>query len=165
VYLLDVFVIDVWLYLQYNAHQELISKCVVTLQVRAEDVYLPEEAVFVIANSLAESQKAVTADKCYNLRVVECRLAAMVLAIALDQDQVKLQTEIPIRCPQFSQFVRHGVPPGGRGGGHRPGPGSGEDSVFYLFHTALLLPTAYCHFMRAVSVAWRPWCWPSARTR
>lgn len=33
------------------------------VQVRAEDVYLPREAVFVIANSLAESQKAVTADR------------------------------------------------------------------------------------------------------
>lgn len=32
-------------------------------QVRAEDVFLPQEATFVIANSLAESQKAVTADK------------------------------------------------------------------------------------------------------
>ena len=128
-------------------------------QVRAEDVYLPEEATFVIANSLAESQKAVTADKCamlplqlssassstyllsrnrnpvslkcdrriappmcsaetvgclqgchaartlclleviahpqsspghrcYNLRVVECRLAAVLLALALGQDRV-----------------------------------------------------------------------------
>ncbi len=30
---------------------------------RAEDVYLPGEATFVIANSLATSQKAVTADR------------------------------------------------------------------------------------------------------
>ncbi len=108
-YLLDVFVIDVWLYLQYNAHQELISKCVVTLQVRAEDVYLPEEAVFVIANSLAESQKAVTADKCYNLRVVECRLAAMVLAIALDQDQVRtvsfISSILHCYCPQLTVIL------------------------------------------------------------
>lgn len=57
-------------------------------QVRAEDVFLPEEAVFVIANSLAESQKAVNADKCYNLRVVECRLAAIVLGLALGIRQV-----------------------------------------------------------------------------
>lgn len=58
-------------------------------QVRAEDVFLPEEAVFVIANSLAESQKAVTADKCYNLRVVECRLAAIVLGLALGVPRVR----------------------------------------------------------------------------
>ena len=37
----------------------------------------------MVANSLAESSKAVTADKCYNLRVVECRLAAVVLGLAL----------------------------------------------------------------------------------
>lgn len=49
---------------------------------------LPAEATFVIANSLAESKKAVTADTCYNLRVVECRLAAIVLAIQLGQPQV-----------------------------------------------------------------------------
>lgn len=109
------------------------------LQVRADDVQLPEGATFVVANSLTVSKKAETADRrcvrvcscmtlcscnntcpvlalrampadfthmavpdavhpsvqlmssvwvaaagCrYNLRVVECRLAAMVLAVAL----------------------------------------------------------------------------------
>ena len=41
---------------------------------RAEDVCLPEEATFVIANSLAESQKAVTADKCDPPRLPHSRL-------------------------------------------------------------------------------------------
>ena len=50
---------------------------------------LPDEATFVIGNSLTESQKAVTADVKYNLRVVECRLAAIVLAIALGQSKVR----------------------------------------------------------------------------
>ena len=59
-------------------------------QVRAEEVVLPAEATFVIANSLTESQKAVTADVKYNLRVVECRLAAMVLAVHMGHSQVRV---------------------------------------------------------------------------
>lgn len=38
----------------------------------ATPITLPENAVFVIANSLAEANKAATSD--YNQRVVECRL-------------------------------------------------------------------------------------------
>lgn len=45
--------------------------------VRATDVKLPDGGSFVIAHSLAESQKAVTAAKNYNNRVVECRLASV----------------------------------------------------------------------------------------
>ncbi|KIY97734.1 galactokinase [Monoraphidium neglectum] len=48
--------------------------------VRAEDVHLPQPATFVIANSLTVSKKQETADKKYNLRVVECRLAAALIA-------------------------------------------------------------------------------------
>lgn len=51
--------------------------------VRVEDVALPPGAAFVIANSLAVSKKAETADARYNLRVVECRLAAAALGVAL----------------------------------------------------------------------------------
>eukprot|EP00775_Hariotina_reticulata_P013759 gene13759-13878_t len=51
--------------------------------VRATDVILPPGATFVVANSLTVSKKAETADRRYNLRVVECRLAAMALAVAL----------------------------------------------------------------------------------
>lgn len=45
--------------------------------IRANDVQLPPGGSFVIAHSLAESQKAVTAATNYNNRVVECRLAAV----------------------------------------------------------------------------------------
>ena len=58
------------------------------LQVRASDVVLPESATFVVANSLTVSNKAETGDGRYNLRVVECRLAAAVLALKLGQSQV-----------------------------------------------------------------------------
>lgn len=51
--------------------------------IRATDVKLPAGGSFVIAHSLAESQKAVTAATNYNNRVVECRLAAIVLGIKL----------------------------------------------------------------------------------
>ena len=47
------------------------------------DVALPADAVFVVANSLAVSKKAETADVHYNLRVVECRVAAAALGRAL----------------------------------------------------------------------------------
>ncbi len=42
----------------------------------ATDVALPDGAVFVVANSLAECNKAEGAD--YNARVAECRMAAKV---------------------------------------------------------------------------------------
>lgn len=45
--------------------------------IQASDVQLPPAGSFVIAHSLAESQKAVTAAMNYNNRVVECRLAAV----------------------------------------------------------------------------------------
>ena len=45
--------------------------------IRATDVQLPAGGTFVIAHSLAESLKAVTAATNYNNRVVECRLAAV----------------------------------------------------------------------------------------
>ncbi|KAL9249066.1 Galactokinase-like protein [Drosera capensis] len=51
--------------------------------IRATDVQLPDGGSFVIAHSLAESQKAVTAATNYNNRVVECRLASIVLGIKL----------------------------------------------------------------------------------
>ncbi len=53
------------------------------MQVRTRDVVLPPGATFVIAHSLAVSNKAEGATGRYNLRVVECRLAAAVLALAL----------------------------------------------------------------------------------
>jgi N-acetylgalactosamine kinase len=58
------------------------------MQVRASDVVLPEGAVFVVGHSLAVSKKAEGAHKRYNMRVVECRLAAAMLAHALGMPQV-----------------------------------------------------------------------------
>jgi len=51
-------------------------------------VVLPEGAVFVIANSLTVSNKAETAAGRYNMRVVECKLAAAVLAVTLGMSKV-----------------------------------------------------------------------------
>ncbi|XP_070542677.1 N-acetylgalactosamine kinase-like isoform X2 [Ptychodera flava] len=45
---------------------------------RANDVQLPDGVVFVITNSCVEMQKAATSH--YNIRVVECRLAAQIIA-------------------------------------------------------------------------------------
>ena len=45
--------------------------------IQATDVQLPTGGTFVLAHSLAESQKAVTAATNYNNRVVECRLASV----------------------------------------------------------------------------------------
>ncbi|XP_020283048.1 N-acetylgalactosamine kinase isoform X2 [Pseudomyrmex gracilis] len=51
---------------------------------RATDVTLPENAVFVIAHSQAYHNKASTAD--FNLRVAECRLAAQIIAKKRNKD-------------------------------------------------------------------------------
>jgi galactokinase len=52
-------------------------------KIQTEWVEIPErqpEIVFLIAQSFVAADKHVTAPKCYNLRVVECTLAASVLA-------------------------------------------------------------------------------------
>ncbi|KAK9792724.1 hypothetical protein WJX73_007552 [Symbiochloris irregularis] len=64
-----------------------IAKLVEFNPVRAEDVVLPKGATFVIANSLTVSAKAETAAARYNMRVVECRLAAMLLALKLGESK------------------------------------------------------------------------------
>ncbi|KAI8476482.1 MAG: ribosomal protein S5 domain 2-type protein [Monoraphidium minutum] len=66
--------------------QPNVAKLVEFNPVRAEDVHLPEPATFVIANTLAVSKKQETADRKYNLRVVECRLAAALMARKLGSD-------------------------------------------------------------------------------
>ena len=55
------------------------AKHVEFFPLRTSDVSLPSNACFVIANSLAVSAKAVTADKQYNLRVTECKLGAIII--------------------------------------------------------------------------------------
>ncbi|KAJ4955963.1 hypothetical protein NE237_012746 [Protea cynaroides] len=76
--------------------------------IRATDVQLPAGGSFVIAHSLAESQKAVTAATNYNNRVVECRLAAIVLGIKLGMkreeaiSKVKTLSDIEGLCVSFA---------------------------------------------------------------
>ncbi|KAJ4819221.1 Galactokinase [Rhynchospora pubera] len=76
--------------------------------IRATDVQLPAGGTFVIAHSLAESQKAVTAATNYNNRVVECRLAAIVLAIKLGVEpkeviaSVKTLSDVEGLCIKFA---------------------------------------------------------------
>ncbi|ONK61691.1 uncharacterized protein A4U43_C08F32570 [Asparagus officinalis] len=76
--------------------------------IRASDVKLPAGGSFVIAHSLAESQKAVTAATNYNNRVVECRLAAIVLAIKLGMrpkeavSNVKTLSDVEGLCVTFA---------------------------------------------------------------
>ncbi|KAL2921100.1 Galactokinase [Bienertia sinuspersici] len=76
--------------------------------VRATDVKLPAGGSFVIAHSLAESQKAVTAATNYNNRVVECRLAAIVLGIKLGMNPkeatstVKTLSDVEGLCVSFA---------------------------------------------------------------
>ncbi|PSR85071.1 Galactokinase [Actinidia chinensis var. chinensis] len=76
--------------------------------VRATDVQLPAGGSFVIAHSLAESKKAVTAATNYNNRVVECRLAAIVLGIKLGMksqeaiSKVKTLSDVEGLCVSFA---------------------------------------------------------------
>lgn len=53
-------------------------------ELKASPVPLPHGVVFVCANSLVVSDKAVSAKRCYNLRVVETLVAARVLARSLN---------------------------------------------------------------------------------
>ncbi|RCV40086.1 hypothetical protein SEVIR_9G022900v4 [Setaria viridis] len=62
--------------------------------IHATDVQLPRGGTFVIAHCLAESKKAETAATNYNNRVVECRLAAIVLAIKLGMDTKKAVSSV-----------------------------------------------------------------------
>ncbi|KAE9453270.1 hypothetical protein C3L33_14820, partial [Rhododendron williamsianum] len=76
--------------------------------VHATDVPLPPGGSFVIAHSLAESNKAVTAATNYNNRVVECRLAAIVLSIKLGMEpqeaisKVKTLSDVEGLCISYA---------------------------------------------------------------
>lgn len=78
--------------------------------VRATTIQLPTDAVFVIANSLSEANKAATSD--FNQRVVECKIAAKLLAKLTNrpwQDVQKLghlQSEIlDIELEEFETLI------------------------------------------------------------
>ncbi|XP_017261318.1 N-acetylgalactosamine kinase [Kryptolebias marmoratus] len=76
---------------------------------RATDVKLPEGAVFVISNCCVEMNKAASSH--YNIRVVECRLAAKVLARARGLDPsgflklVQVQTELKASLEEMLALV------------------------------------------------------------
>ncbi len=53
-----------------------IAKLIEFNPLKTFDVSLPDGAIFVITNSLAESNKAAGSD--YNARVAECRMATKV---------------------------------------------------------------------------------------
>lgn len=83
--------------------------------VRATPIKLPTDAVFVIANSLSEANKAATSD--FNQRVVECRIATKYLAKAMErpwQDVVKLgqlQSEfLDVDLDQFEEIIKKHLP-------------------------------------------------------
>ncbi|KAF5279118.1 hypothetical protein FQA39_LY05796 [Lamprigera yunnana] len=56
---------------------------------RSTDLFLPPGAVFVVAHSLTRMNKAATAD--FNCRVVECRLAAQLIAKQRDIDWTSIR--------------------------------------------------------------------------
>ncbi|KAI3980759.1 hypothetical protein MKX01_025324 [Papaver californicum] len=76
--------------------------------IRATDVQLPAGGTFVIAHSLAESMKAVTAATKYNNRVVECRLASIVLGVKLGMkpkeaiSKMKTLSDVEAMCVSFA---------------------------------------------------------------
>ncbi|XP_049637413.1 N-acetylgalactosamine kinase [Suncus etruscus] len=74
--------------------EEGTAKLIEFNPLRATDVKLPNGAVFVIANSCVEMNKAATSH--FNIRVMECRLAAKLLAKykCLQWDQVMRLKEV-----------------------------------------------------------------------
>uniref|UniRef100_W5JZ43 N-acetylgalactosamine kinase n=1 Tax=Astyanax mexicanus TaxID=7994 RepID=W5JZ43_ASTMX len=69
--------------------EEGTAKLIEFNPLRATDVKLPEGAVFVIANSCVEMNKAASSH--FNIRVVECRIATKVLAKARGLEWSSLQ--------------------------------------------------------------------------
>lgn len=67
---------------------------------RATHVPLPEDAAFVVGHSCAAANKAEGAAGKYNLRVLECRLAAVMLALALNvpRDTALSYQTLQVRC-------------------------------------------------------------------
>ncbi|XP_049988966.1 N-acetylgalactosamine kinase isoform X4 [Alexandromys fortis] len=97
--------------------EEGTAKLIEFSPLRATDVKLPSGAVFVIANSCVEMNKAATSH--FNLRVMECRLAAKVLAKhkGLQWDKVlrleEVQTQLGISLEEMllvTEDVLHAEP-------------------------------------------------------
>lgn len=84
--------------------------------ISTKDVPLPDDAVFIVGNSLAVSNKALTNASKYNLRVVECRLAALVVAkkLGVAEDVADLADIKTLRDVE-PHLVRHAATGGGGG--------------------------------------------------
>ncbi|XP_046863679.1 N-acetylgalactosamine kinase-like [Xenia sp. Carnegie-2017] len=78
---------------------------------RSTDVIIPEGITFVIANSQVEMNKSKTAGTHFNVRVVECRTAAQVLAKAKGVDWKSIrklsqvQKELGVDLGKMLEFV------------------------------------------------------------
>jgi N-acetylgalactosamine kinase len=64
-------------------------------EIRTTDVNIPKDAVLVIANSLTPSAKILTVGTRYNKRVVECRLA--LILISLHTKAIEKPTELGLK--------------------------------------------------------------------
>ncbi|KAG8505221.1 N-acetylgalactosamine kinase, partial [Galemys pyrenaicus] len=97
--------------------EEGTAKLIEFCPLRATDVKLPSGAVFVIANSCVEMNKAATSH--FNIRVMECRLAAKLLAkyknlqwdkvLRLEEVQAKLGVSLE-EMLQITEEVLHPEP-------------------------------------------------------
>uniref|UniRef100_G3MRA9 Galactokinase n=1 Tax=Amblyomma maculatum TaxID=34609 RepID=G3MRA9_AMBMU len=77
---------------------------------RTTSVALPDGAMFVVANSLVEMNKAATSD--FNIRVAECHIAAQVIAKARGLEHKKqlklgeLQSLLQVSLPEMVTLVK-----------------------------------------------------------
>ena len=75
--------------------------------IRPSEVRLPSDTVFVISNSLVQANKVAFAS--YNVRVVECRLASMVVAKTKNLESTRkllqLQTALGLSLEQMAAVV------------------------------------------------------------
>lgn len=86
---------------------------------RATQVNLPEGAAFVVADSSVVSEKQVTAATHFNLRVVECRMSALLLAKKEGaknwkecRTMSKAQTALELSVEQLKEKVEKHLHPG-----------------------------------------------------
>ncbi|KAG9352229.1 hypothetical protein JZ751_020642 [Albula glossodonta] len=95
--------------------EEGTAKLIEFNPLRATDVKLPDNAVFVIANCCVEMNKAATSH--FNIRVVECRIATKLLAKSKGLDWTRLlklgelQTELEVSLEEMVQIVEEVLHP------------------------------------------------------
>ncbi|XP_035192137.1 N-acetylgalactosamine kinase isoform X3 [Oxyura jamaicensis] len=95
--------------------EEGTAKLIEFSPLRATDVRLPSGAVFVIANSCVEMNKAATSH--YNIRVMECRLATKLLSKSRGLDWKKMlrlqdvQTKLGVSLEEMLTIVEEVLHP------------------------------------------------------